>query len=365
VPGPHRTRVSNKGSRANRERCVARRASDGLDGPRWGRNSAEPGGQQGTEGDNERRGQQRFRSHSLGQRNPWTALSHGRGHRFETCHAHTKPRVRPGITPGLLHTRWGPLWVRIASQRLRLRRRRPHGCFDGIRRPSILADQHTPRVLSTGTATYTTTASPRTPRRTQAISPGELPRVYQAHTPGTINSAALATLAAGGAGSFIGHHLAAASAERQPARGSPGEPSIPPGAHGPGYAPGMLAAMTQGRQTRYFRSVLVCGVCGRVLDRLFLGGSDHPVAISRWGVSPVPTGPGTAGAMPPSKPSVQRHGLHWFREHHPAEQGKRGRAGRIRYVCHPRCGADYSLRLERLTAAMQAGKTCIVAGVDV
>lgn len=34
-------------------------------------------------------------------------------------------------------------------------------------------------------------------------------------------------------------------------------------------------------------------------------------------------------------------------------------------MCHPRCGADYSLRLERLTATMQAGKTRIVAGVDV
>jgi lysophospholipase L1-like esterase len=34
----------------------------------------------GTAGDNEPRGQQPFRSHSLGQRNPWTALSHGRDH---------------------------------------------------------------------------------------------------------------------------------------------------------------------------------------------------------------------------------------------------------------------------------------------
>jgi len=80
---------------------------------------------------------------------------------------------------------------------------------------------------------YTTTASPRTLRRVQTILAGELPRAYQAHAPGAIDSMILATLAASAAGSFIEHHLAAASAEKQPARGSTGEPSIPPGAHGP------------------------------------------------------------------------------------------------------------------------------------
>jgi hypothetical protein len=193
--------------------------------------------------------------------------------------------------------------------------------------------------------------------------------VYQAHAPGAINSVTLATFVAGGAGAFIGHHLAAASAERQPARGCSGEPSIPPGAHGPSCADGMLAAMAQGRQTRYFRSALVCGICGRILDRLFLGGSDDPVAISRWGTTQRPLSepsfPNQGRPLPPSKPSVRRYGLRWFAEHHPKEQGKRGRIGRVRYVCHPRCGADYSLRLERLTAAMQAGTTRIVAGVDI
>lgn len=43
-------------------------------------------------------------------------------------------------------------------------------------------------------------------------------------------------------------------------------------------------------------------------------------------------------------------------EHHPAEQGKRGRVGRVRYVCHPRCGADHSLPLERLTAQHASGR---------
>ena len=43
-------------------------------GPHRDRGSAEPGGQQRTAGDNERRGQQRFRSHSPWQRNTWTAL---------------------------------------------------------------------------------------------------------------------------------------------------------------------------------------------------------------------------------------------------------------------------------------------------
>jgi hypothetical protein len=121
--------------------------------------------------------------------------------------------------------------------------------------------------------------------------------------------------------------------------------------------------MAAARQARYFRSKLECGVCGRTLDRLFLG---DDVAISRWGTTPSTQpmlGPGRV--LPPSKPSVRRYGLTWLREHHPESEATTGKAGRVRYVCHPRCGADYSLRLERLTAAMQAGKTRIVAGVDV
>jgi hypothetical protein len=70
-------------------------AAQTLGGPRWGRNSAEPGGQQRTAGDNEGRGQQPFRSDLSGPLNRWTGLSHGRGHRFETCHAHEgKPQLR-------------------------------------------------------------------------------------------------------------------------------------------------------------------------------------------------------------------------------------------------------------------------------
>jgi hypothetical protein len=130
----------------------------------------------------------------------------------------TDPRT---LGPGVLY----------ALPRLRVRSRRPRCCFDGIRRASILADQHTPSVLRTGTATYTTTASPRRPRRTLATLAGELPRVYQAKALGATNFMARATLAVGGgAEGFIGHHLAAASAKKRLARGHPGEPSIPPSA---------------------------------------------------------------------------------------------------------------------------------------
>jgi hypothetical protein len=66
VPGPHRTSVSNTSSRVDRERYVVRQGSSELGGPRWGRNSAEPGGQQRTAGDNEPRGQQPFGAIDLG-----------------------------------------------------------------------------------------------------------------------------------------------------------------------------------------------------------------------------------------------------------------------------------------------------------
>ena len=68
VPGPHRTSISNTSSRVERERCVARKAAQSLGGPRWGRNSAESGGQQRTAGDNEPRGQQPFRGDAPGLR---------------------------------------------------------------------------------------------------------------------------------------------------------------------------------------------------------------------------------------------------------------------------------------------------------
>jgi hypothetical protein len=81
VPGPHRNRLSNTGSRVDQQRCVVRGwGAYSVCGPRWGRNSVEPGGQQRTAGDNKRRGQRPLRSHSPRQRNPWSALSHGNGH---------------------------------------------------------------------------------------------------------------------------------------------------------------------------------------------------------------------------------------------------------------------------------------------
>jgi hypothetical protein len=169
----------------------------------------------GTAGDNELEVSGRMAAMYLGRETAGMRFHTAGGHRFESCRANPKLAGQVRYNTGPVAGRpIGSALVRIANQRPRIRRRRPRGCFDGIRRASILADQHMPRVLSTGTATYTTTASPRTPRRTQAISPGELPRVNQAHAPGAINSMTLASFAAGGAGPFIGHHLAAPSAER-------------------------------------------------------------------------------------------------------------------------------------------------------
>jgi hypothetical protein len=111
MPGPHRTRVSNTSSGANRERCVVRRAAHSLGGPCWGRNSAEPGGQQRTAADNKRRGQRAFRSDSPGKRNPWTALSHSRG----------QPCGRPPAAAVLSRRarEWGPALIRIGQSRLK------------------------------------------------------------------------------------------------------------------------------------------------------------------------------------------------------------------------------------------------------
>src|SRR5687768_1903187 len=121
-----------------------------------------------------------------------------------------------------------------------------------------------------------------------------------------------------------------------------------------------MSSSSQGTRPR---AKLICGVCGRVLDRLFLGDG---VAISRWGTTPLSqTAQGPGKPLPPSKPSVRRQGLTWLLDHHPESEMTTGKAGRVRYTCHPRCGADYPLRLERITAAMEAGKTRIVAGVDV
>ena len=115
-------------------------------------------------------------------------------------------------------------------------------------------------------------------------------------------------------------------------------------------------------QAGYVRAKLVCGACGRVLDRLFCDPAD-PVAISSWATSPAPTH-GPASSLPSvrvEKPSVHRS--HYsLREYHP---GPRSKAGQQRYECHRRCGAVYVIRLEQLTTAVLAGRPQIIAGVDV
>ena len=106
-PPARQTKLGRSGT----VRSARRRAKGGLlisptggliaCGPRWGRSSAESGGQQRTAGDNERRGQQRFRSHSPGRRNPWTALSHGRGHRsVRLFSTRSRPALRAAACGG-------------------------------------------------------------------------------------------------------------------------------------------------------------------------------------------------------------------------------------------------------------------------
>jgi hypothetical protein len=66
VPGPHRASVSNTSSRGISNAAWSDGAAQSLGGPRWGRNSAEPGGQQGTAGESEPRGQRPFGTIDLG-----------------------------------------------------------------------------------------------------------------------------------------------------------------------------------------------------------------------------------------------------------------------------------------------------------
>jgi hypothetical protein len=87
VPSPHGPRVSNTSSTVNRERCVVRRAAHSRGGPHWGRNWAEPGGQQRTAGDNKPRGQQPFRGEHLG--------CEIAGPRFHTAEVTGSKPVRP------------------------------------------------------------------------------------------------------------------------------------------------------------------------------------------------------------------------------------------------------------------------------
>jgi hypothetical protein len=109
------------------------------------------------------------------------------------------------------------------------------------------------------------------------------------------------------------------------------------------------------------RAKVVCGVCGRLLDRLrYSSGASRP--YSQWVVAtyqPTPDG-GFVDTREIPKPSNVRAGTMIYAVH-------RGipRVGQLRYECHRRCGAVHVLRLERVTAAMQAGKTRIVAGVDI
>ena len=80
------------------------RAAQGLGGPRWGRNSAEPGGQQRTAGDNETSRSAAVRYDRPGLHNCWSELSHGTGQQrpgVRVVHSvtHGPYRVRPRATP--------------------------------------------------------------------------------------------------------------------------------------------------------------------------------------------------------------------------------------------------------------------------
>ncbi len=112
---------------------------------------------------------------------------------------------------------------------------------------------------------------------------------------------------------------------------------------------------------------LVCGTCGRVLDKisnLWRRDDRLPIATGEWASSP--TGPaqrGIDGRVTRQKPSIGRRSA-------AGPPDARGwRAGlRQKYDCHKRCGASYSFRTERLTVAyleaLEHGRNRITAGVD-
>jgi len=105
---------------------------------------------------------------------------------------------------------------------------------------------------------------------------------------------------------------------------------------------------------------MVCGVCGRLLDRLgwFLDTS--------WVVSLWPQRVDADGTIHDAgKPSISRSAASMY-----AITADLPMMGTLRYECHRRCGRPgrrtvYVVRAERLQAAMLAGKARIVAGVDV
>jgi hypothetical protein len=110
VPGPHRTSVSNTSSRVDQQRCVVRPAVESLGGPRWGRNSAAPGGQQRTAGDNESRGQRRFAALDL--------VCETAGLGFHTAEATGSKPVTPPAQTVLTGLRLAPLARRLARRSL-------------------------------------------------------------------------------------------------------------------------------------------------------------------------------------------------------------------------------------------------------
>jgi hypothetical protein len=98
VPSPHRTRVSNTGSRTNRQRCLVRRSRSEPGWAAGGRNSAEPGG---TEGLTNLEVSGRFGAISW-DANPLEVRFHGRGHRalvrlFSTV---SRPALRAAASGG-------------------------------------------------------------------------------------------------------------------------------------------------------------------------------------------------------------------------------------------------------------------------
>jgi hypothetical protein len=108
VPGPHRTRVSNKSSRANRERCVARRAPDGLGGPRWGRTRRNLGDSKGQQETTNLEVSSGFAATHLGSEIP--------GLRFHTAEVTGSIPVTPTSTNGFPGPWWDGCCQQIASR---------------------------------------------------------------------------------------------------------------------------------------------------------------------------------------------------------------------------------------------------------
>ena len=110
--------------------------------------------------------------------------------------------------------------------------------------------------------------------------------------------------------------------------------------------------MSSPQQRAEIRAKLVCGVCGRLLDRLiYYVGNSRPLS-QRIGEDGL-----TANGW---KPSIGRSNTAIYAIH-----GDVPRTGQQRYKCHRRCGAVHVLRVERLTTAMLSGRNPIRAGIDI